>query len=56
MEEDIKGNYYNPVNMEQAEPIQEDQLEIEIPGVNKISDTESTAYNVRSSERESRPV
>ena len=49
MEEDIQSNDYNPVNEEQDAPIQEDQEEIEIPGVNEISDTESTASNVRRS-------
>ena len=46
------NNYCNIVNYEQDEPIQEDQEKIEIQWVNKSSDTESTASNVRISERE----
>ena len=52
MEEDIKVDYSNPVNEEQDDPIQKEQEEIEIPGVNEISDTESTSSNVRRSDRE----
>ena len=52
LEEYIKIHYYNPVNEKQDAPIQEDQEEIEIPGVDKISFTDSTASNVRRSQRE----
>ena len=50
MEEYILSDYYNPVNNEQDTPIQEDQEYIEIPGVNEISNTYSTASNVIISE------
>ena len=41
--EDIQTNENNPVNEEQDAPIEEDQEYIEIPGVNEINDTDSTA-------------
>ena len=56
LEEDIKVNYYNPVNEEQYDPIQEDQEEIEIPGVNENGDTDSISSNVIISYRERHPL
>ena len=44
------------MNEEQDAPVQEDQEEIEITGVNEIIDTESIASNVRISYRESNLV
>ena len=46
MEEEIQTNDYNPFNKKQNETIQEDQEDTEIPGLNEISYTESTASNV----------
>ena len=42
---------YNPVNEGQDASIQEYQEDIEIPGVNKISDTDSKVSNLIISER-----
>ena len=50
LEEYTQNRYYNPANQEQDEKIQEYREEIEIPEVNKISDTQSTASNVIRSE------
>ena len=52
LQEDIISDDYNPVNKEQDDPIKKDQEDIEITGVNEISDTESTSSNVRRSGRE----
>ena len=38
LEEYIQSNYYNIVNKENDAPIQEDQYEIKVPGMNEISD------------------
>ena len=56
MEEYIQSDDHNRVNKEQDAPIQEDQKDIEITGVNKISDTESKSPNMRISERERHPL
>ena len=56
MEEDIQSDAHNPVNEEQDVPIQEYQEEIEIKGVNEISDTDSTTSNVIISDRESQSL
>ena len=49
IEEYILSDDHNPVNEEQDSPIQEYQEEIEILGVNQITDKESTVSNVRRS-------
>ena len=51
MKEDIHSDYNNTVNEVKYAPIQEGQEQIEITGVGEISDTESTASNVRRSYR-----
>ena len=55
MEEYIQNNDYSSVNEEQNDPIQEDQEDNEIPGLNEISETDSIVSYVRMSERESHP-
>ena len=56
LEEDTKRDDHNPVNKGKYTTIQEDQEEIEIPGVNEISDTESASSNIIILERESHPL
>ena len=48
----MKVNYYNPVKEKQDYPIKWDYNEIEVPGMNEISGTESTASNVIRKDRE----